>query len=146
MDIKPVRTSRDHRAALAEIERLWEAKPGTAEHDRLEVLVTLIESYEAKHHPIPPPDPVEAIRFRMDQMDLDRKDLEDLVGSRARVSEILSGRRGLSLGMIRRLHSRLGIPAEILIGEVRPRPQRRVGSNGRRFAKLKQAAERVRAR
>ena len=81
------------------------------------MLVTLIEAYEAKHHPIPPPDPVEAILFRMDQLDLDRKDLETLIGSRARVSEVLSGRRSLSLGMIRRLHGRLGIPAEILIGE-----------------------------
>ena len=128
MDIKPVRTSKDHRAALAEVERLWEAKPGTPEHDRLEVIVTLIEAYEAKHHPIPPPDPVEAILFRMDQLDLDRKDLEVLIGSRARVSEVLSGRRSLSLGMIRRLHGRLGIPAEILIGERTPR-----ASPGRTF-------------
>jgi HTH-type transcriptional regulator/antitoxin HigA len=117
MDIKPVRTSKDHRTALAEVERLWEAKSGTPEHDRLDVLVTLIEAYEAKHHPIPPPDPIDAILFRLDQLDLDRKDLEALIGSRARVSEVLSGRRSLSLGMIRRLHGRLGIPAEILIGE-----------------------------
>jgi HTH-type transcriptional regulator/antitoxin HigA len=117
MDIKPVRTSKDHKAALAEVERLWEANPGTPEHDRLEVIVTLIEAYEAKHHPIPPPHPVEAILFRMDQLDLDRKDLAALIGSRARVSEVLSGRRSLSLGMIRRLHGRLGIPAEVLIGE-----------------------------
>jgi len=116
MDIKPIRTSKDHRAALTEVERLWEAKPGTVEHDRLEVLVTLIDAYEAKHHPIPPPDPVEAILFRLDQLDLDRKDLEALIGSRARVSEVLGRRRGLSLGMIRRLHRALGIPAEILIG------------------------------
>ena len=140
MDIKPVRTSKDHRAALAEVERLWEARPGTPDHDRLEVLVTLIEAYEAKHHPIPPPDPIDAIRFRMDQMDLDRKALEELVGSRARVSEVLSGRRGLSLGMIRRLHSRLGIPAEILIGEERPRRQPRVRPSGTRAAKLKHAS------
>jgi HTH-type transcriptional regulator/antitoxin HigA len=117
MEIKPVRTSKDHKAALGEVERLWEAKPGTPEHDRLEVLVTLIEVYEAKHHPIPPPDPLEAIRFRMDQLDLDRKDLEALIGSRARVSEVLGGRRALSLGMIRRLHRQLGIPADVLIGE-----------------------------
>ena len=115
MDIKPVRNSKDHRATLAEVERLWEAKPGTPEHDRLEVLVTLIEAYEAKHHPIPPPDPVEAILFRLDQLDLDRKDLERSIGSRARVSEVLGRRRGLSLSMIRRLHHDLGIPAEILI-------------------------------
>jgi HTH-type transcriptional regulator/antitoxin HigA len=128
MDIKPVRTSKDHRAALAEVERLWEARPGTPEHDRLDVLVTLIEAYEAKHHPIPPPDPLEAIRFRMDQLDLDRKDLEALIGSRGRVSEILSGRRSLSLEMIRRLHGKLGIPAEILISErtLRPRPDRSI--------------------
>jgi HTH-type transcriptional regulator/antitoxin HigA len=127
MEIKPVRTSKDHRAALAEVENLWDAKPGTPEHDRLEVLVTLIEAYEAKHHPIPPPDPVEAIRFRMDQMDLDRKDLEGIIGSRARVSEVLSGRRRLSLGMIQRLHHRLGIPAEILIGSETRERGRQVG-------------------
>src|SRR5262245_59323142 len=125
MDIKPIRTSKDHKAALAEVERLWEAKPGTPEHDQLDVLATLIEAYEAKHHPIPPPDPVEAIRFRMDQLDLDRKDLEALIGSRARVSEVLSGRRSLSLGMIRRLHRQLGIPAEVLIGGAPPEGRRR---------------------
>ena len=138
MDIKPVRTSKDHRAALAEVERLWEAKSGTPEHDRLDVLVTLIEAYEAKHHPIPPPDPVEAILFRMDQLGLDRKDLETLIGSRARVSEVLSGRRRLSLGMIRRLHGRLGIPAEILIGED---PQRgRPRSRAPRSSSLRRAS------
>ncbi len=138
MEIKPVRTARDHRGALAEVERLWEAKPGSPEHDRLEVLVTLIEAYEAKHHPIPPPDPVEAILFRMDQLDLDRKDLEALIGSRARVSEVLSGRRNLSLGMIRRLHHRLGIPAEVLIGEqtARVRPRR----SSRRSSPLRRAS------
>jgi HTH-type transcriptional regulator/antitoxin HigA len=140
MDIKPVRTSKDHRAALAEVERLWDAKAGTPEHDRLEVLVTLIEAYEAKHHPIPPPDPVEAILFRMDQMNLDRKDLEELIGSRARVSEVLGGRRTLSLGMIRRLHRRLGIPAEILIGADTSEPRRRARRVGRGTASLKRAS------
>jgi len=115
MEIKPVRNEREHKAALAEVERLWDAKPGTSEHDRLDVLVTLIEAYEDKHEPIPPPDPIDAILFRMDQLDLDRKDLEPLIGSRARVSEVLGRRRGLSLGMIRRLHSQLGIPADILV-------------------------------
>jgi HTH-type transcriptional regulator/antitoxin HigA len=136
MDIKPVRTSKDHKAAIAEVERLWDAKPGTPEHDRLDVLVTLIEAYEARHYPIPPPDPLAAIRFRMDQLDLDRKDLEALIGSRARVSEVLSGRRNLSLGMIRRLHRQLGIPADILIGEstrrARPRPSVRRASQMKR--------------
>ena len=120
MEIKPVRNAREHKAALAEVERLWDAKPGTSEHDRLDVLVTLIEAYEDKHEPIPPPDPIDAILFRMDQLDLDRKDLEPLIGSRARVSEVLGRRRGLSLGMIRRLHSQLGIPADILVDSASP--------------------------
>jgi HTH-type transcriptional regulator/antitoxin HigA len=137
MDIKPVRTSKDHKAALAEVERLWEAKPGTPEHDHLEVLVTLVEAYEAKHHPIPPPDPVEAILFRMDQLEMDRKDLEVVIGSRARVSEVLSGRRSLSLEMIRRLHGRLGIPAEVLIREQTRRAN--LGRRGRRSPPLKRA-------
>jgi HTH-type transcriptional regulator / antitoxin HigA len=140
MEIKPVRTAKDHKTALVEVERLWNAKPGTAEHDRLDVLVTLIEAYEEKHHAIPPPDPVDAIRFRMDQLDLDRKDLEVLIGSRARVSEVLSGRRSLSLAMIRRLHRRLGIPADILIGvasKARP-PRARPGA--RRSSALKRAS------
>jgi len=120
MEIKPVRNAREHKAALAEVERLWDAKPGTSEHDRLDVLVTLIEAYEDKYEPIPPPDPIDAILFRMDQLDLDRKDLEPLIGSRARVSEVLGRRRGLSLGMIRRLHSQLGIPADILVDSASP--------------------------
>jgi HTH-type transcriptional regulator / antitoxin HigA len=140
MDIKPVRTSKDHRAALAEVERLWEAKPGTPEHDRLEVLVTLIEAYEAKRDPIPPPDPVEAILFRLDQLDLDRKDLERLIGSRARVSEILGRRRGLSLGMIRRLHRELGIPAESLIGSPGESRQKPVRTSPRSQSTMKRAS------
>jgi HTH-type transcriptional regulator/antitoxin HigA len=115
MDIKPIRNAKQHQAALKEIERLWAAKPGTAEHDRLEVFATLIEDYEEKHQPIFPPDPVSAIRFRMEQLDLDRKALEPSIGSRARVSEVLSGRRRLTLDMIRRLHRQLGIPAEVLL-------------------------------
>ena len=87
------------------------------EHDRLEVLATLVEDYEKQHQPIFPPDPVAAIRFRMEQLDLDRKALEPSIGSRARVSEVLSGRRRLTLDMIRRLrlHRQLGIPAEVLL-------------------------------
>ncbi len=115
MDIKPIRTEGQHRAALKAIERLWSAEPGTPEHDRLEVLATLVEDYEEKHQVIYPPDPVEAIRFRMEQLGLDRKALEACIGSRARVSEVLSRRRRLTLEMIRRLHKQLGIPAEILL-------------------------------
>jgi HTH-type transcriptional regulator/antitoxin HigA len=93
----------------------WAARLGTPRHDRLEVLATLVEDYEGKHQPIDPPDPVAAIRFRMGQGDLDRKVLEPSIGSRARVSDVLSGRRRPMLDMIRRLHRQLGIPAEVLL-------------------------------
>lgn len=115
MEIRPIRNQKQHRAALAQIRLLWSARPGTPEHDRLEVLATLVEDYEDKHQPILPPDPVQAIRFRMEQLGLDRKALEPSIGSRARVSEVLSRKRRLTLDMIRRLHKQLGIPAEILL-------------------------------
>jgi len=115
MDIKPIRTAADHRKALREIERLWKAVPGTPEHDRLEVLETLVAAWEEKHVPIPPPDPVEAIRFRLDQLGFGQRDLARILGSRARASEVLSRRRGLSLPMIRRLNRALGIPGDILL-------------------------------
>lgn len=115
MDVKPIHSEKQYRAALKEIERLWSAKAGTPEHDRLEVLATLMEDWEEKHHPIYPADPVAAIRFRMEQLGLDRKALEPCIGSRARVSEVLSGRRRLTLDMMRRLHRQLGIPAEVLL-------------------------------
>ena len=113
--VKPIRTEADYDATMAEVERLWGARSGTPRGDRLDVLVTLIEAYEEKHFPIDPPDPIAAILFRMEQQGLKRKDLEPLIGSRARVSEVLAGRRNLSLQMIRRLHKDLGIPAEVLI-------------------------------
>lgn len=119
MEIRPIRTEADHRAALEEIERLWESKPRTPRGDRLDVLTTLVEAYEEKHHAILPPDPVEAIFFRMEQLGRSRKDLEPLVGSRARVAEILKRKRSLSLQMIRRLHDAWEIPAEVLIQPVR---------------------------
>lgn len=115
MKIKPIRAEKQHREALKEIERLWSARSGTPEHDRLEVLAALVEDYEEKHHAVYPPDPVEAIRFRMEQLGLDRRALEPCIGSRARVSEILSHKRRLTLDMIRRLHRQLGIPAEVLL-------------------------------
>ena len=114
-ELKPIRTEADHDAALSEIERLWGAKSGTPEGDRLDVLATLVEAYEAKAYPMDTPDPVEAILFRMEQQGLKRKDLEPIFGTRNRTSEILNRRRGLSIEMIRQLHDRLGIPAEILI-------------------------------
>jgi HTH-type transcriptional regulator/antitoxin HigA len=122
MDIKPIRTEADHEAAVAEIEKLWGAAPDTAESDRLEVLATLVEAYEERHHPIPPPDPIEAIRFRMEQLGMSRRDLEPYIGARGRVSEILNRNRGLTLPMIRRLHEKLGIPADVLIRDSRPSP------------------------
>jgi HTH-type transcriptional regulator/antitoxin HigA len=115
MDIKPIRTQRDYKAALAEIERLFDAKPGTDDGDRLDVLATLVEAYEQQHHPILPPDPVEAILYFMESRGLTRKDLEPYLGSRAKVSEVLNRKRQLSIEMIRRLHDGLGIPAEVLI-------------------------------
>ena len=114
-DLKPIRTKADHAAALTEVERLWGAKSGTPKGDRLDVLVTLIELYEAKHYPMDPPDPIDAIRFRMEQQGLTRKDLESIIGPRHRIAEVLNRRRGLSIEMIRKLHEKLGISAEVLI-------------------------------
>jgi HTH-type transcriptional regulator/antitoxin HigA len=114
-ELRPIRSEADHEAAVAEIERLWGAKGGTPEGDRLDVLATLVDAYEAEHDPIDPPDPIEAIRFRMEQQGLTRKDLERILGSRVRVSEILNRKRGLSIAMIRRLNEALGIPTDVLI-------------------------------
>lgn len=122
-EVKPIRTEADHAKAMAEVKRLWGAKPGTSAGDRLDVLVTLIDAYETEHHPMDAPDPVEAIRFRMEQEGLTRRDLEDIIGSRTRIAEVLNRRRGLSIAMIRRLHDRLGIPAEVLI-----RPSRKTAA------------------
>ena len=115
MDIKPIRNKRDYKAALAEIDRLFDAQPRTPEADLLEVWVTLVEAYEQRNHPIPPPDPIEAILYFMESRGLARKDLEPHIGSRAKVSEVLNRRRPLSIEMIRRLHQGLGIPADVLI-------------------------------
>ncbi|WP_025829183.1 helix-turn-helix domain-containing protein [Acetobacter okinawensis] len=114
-DLKPIRNEADYDAALEEVGRLWGAKSGTPNGDRLDVLATLIDAYEAKHHPIDPPDPVEAIRFRMEQQGLTRKDLEPMIGPRNRVADVLNRKRGLSIDMIRQLHDGLGISAEVLI-------------------------------
>lgn len=114
-EVKPIRTKADYKKALAEIERLWGAKSGSPEGDRLDVLATLIDVYESEHYPIDQPDPVEAIKFRMEQQGLSRKDLEPIIGTRTRVAEVLNRKRALSIGMIRRLHDRLGISAEVLI-------------------------------
>lgn len=114
-ELKPIRTKADYEEALAEVERLWGAKSGTPKGDRLDVLATLIDAYEAEHYPMDPPDPVEAIKFRMEQQGLSRKDLEPLIGTRTRVAEVLNRKRSLSISMIRRLHEGLGISADVLI-------------------------------
>src|SRR5437016_13986546 len=114
-EVRPIRTKRDYEAALKEVERLWGAKTGTSSGDRLDVLATLIDAYEAEHYPMDPPDPIEAIKFRMEQQGLTRRDLEPFIGSRTRVAEVLNRKRGLSIGMIRRLNRGLGISAEVLI-------------------------------
>ena len=100
-EVKPIRSRADHEAALAEVERLWGANAGTPEGDRLDVLATLIDAYEAEDVPMDPPDPIEAIRFRMEQQGLTRKDLESIIGTRTRFAEVLSRKRGLSIAMIR---------------------------------------------
>jgi len=118
-NLKPIRTKADYQAALVVIERLWGARAGTPQGDRLDILATLVDAYENEHYPMDPPDPIEAIKFRMEQQGLDRKDLADILGSRARVAEVLNRRRGLSINMIRRLHERLGISVEVLIRPIR---------------------------
>jgi HTH-type transcriptional regulator / antitoxin HigA len=120
-EVKPIRSNADHEAALKDVERLWGAKSGTRNGDRLDVLETLIDAYEAEHFPLDPPDPIEAIKFRMEQQNLTRRDLEEIIGTRTRIAEVLSGKRGLSIGMIRRLHERLGISADVLIRPSRKR-------------------------
>jgi HTH-type transcriptional regulator/antitoxin HigA len=115
MDIKPIRTEEDYHAALSEVESLMTAEFGTPEGDRLDVLATLVEAYEAKHFPMDIADPIEAIKFQMDQKGLTPKDLEPMIGRLNRVYEVLSRARPLTLPMIWRLHKGLGIPAETLI-------------------------------
>jgi len=115
MNIKPIKTNADYRAALNEIEPLMMAAPNTPEGERLDVLVTLVEAYERKHYPLDLPDPVEAIKFEMAQKGLTVKDLEPMIGKSNRVYEILNRKRTLTLKMIWKLHQQLGIPAESLI-------------------------------
>jgi HTH-type transcriptional regulator / antitoxin HigA len=115
MSIKPIKSERDYRRALKEIDQLMDAKPNTPQGDALDVLVTLVEKWEEEHHAIEAPNPVAALEFVMEQRGLSRRDLEPYIGSRARVAEILNHKRSLTLPMIRKLHAGLGIPAEVLI-------------------------------
>ncbi len=140
MDIKPIRTKADHKAALSEVESLWDAEAGTPEGDKLEVLATLVDSYEREHCPILPPDPIEAIKFRLDQEGKTRKALESIIGTRARVSEVLNGSRRLTLAMIRSLHRELHIPLEVLVAETSAgAPRSRDGRRGARRARASPA-------
>lgn len=129
MELKPIRTEAEHAEALAEIERLWDAPEGSADADRLEVLTLLVEAYETAQFPIEAPDPIEFIEYVMDSRGLTRKGLEPYIGPRGRVADILNRTRPLSVGMIRRLSSGLGLPADILI---QPYPLREtVAAEGR---------------
>ncbi len=137
MEIKPIRSDADYQTALIEIEKLIDSQPGTPEGDRMDVIVTLVEAYEAKHFPIPEPDdPVQVLEYYMESRGLSRSDLIAYLGSKERVSEVLNRKRRLSLQMIQRLHTGLGIPADLLVGKQgrkatpivksRPEPQVRV--------------------
>lgn len=115
MNIKPIKTDTDYRVALKEVESLMMAEPNTPEGEKLDILVMLIEAYERKHYPFDLPDPIEAIKFEMDQKGLTIKDLEPMIGKSNRVYEVLNRKRSLTLRMIQKLHQELGIPAESLI-------------------------------
>ena len=124
MQLKPIKTDADHEAALKEIERLWGAAEGTADGDRVEILITLAEAYEEAHFPMDMPDPIEAIKFRLEQQGVDKKALIGILGSRTRVYEVLRRDRALSLTMIQKLNQHLKIPAEILIRPIRVRKKK----------------------
>ena len=119
MDIKPIKREADYERALRRVEELWDSPEGSAESDELEILTTLIEAYEREHYPIDLPDPIEAIKFRLEQTGKDSRALIGVIGQRTRVYEVLRGKRPLSLNMIRSLHEKLDIPAEVLIQPAR---------------------------
>src|ERR1039458_3775951 len=121
MQIHPIRNEDDHAAAVARLAELMGAEPDTPAGEELDVLATLADAYEAKHHVIDAPDPIAAIEFRMEQQGLTRKDLEPIIGSRARVSEVMTRKRSLTVAMIRRVRSELGISADLLIGTLKSR-------------------------
>ncbi len=128
MDIKPIKREADYERALRRVEELWDSSEGSPESDELEILTTLIEAYEREHYPIDLPDPIEAIKFRLEQTGRDSRALVGVIGRRTRVYEVMRGKRPLSLNMIRSLHEKLDIPAEVLI---QPARSRRVGVHRR---------------
>ncbi len=115
MNIKPIKTEKDYMNSIRRVEALWGAKRDSSEGDELDLLITLVEAYEMKHYPIAPPDPIDAIKFRMEQLGMTRADMVKYLGSQSRVSEILNRKRGLTLKMVKSLHKGLKIPAEILL-------------------------------
>lgn len=115
MDIRPIKTEQDYTSAIKRIEELWGVRKDTPEGDELDLLVTLVESYEIKHYPVSPPDPIDAIKFRMEQMGMTKEDMVKYLGSQSRVSEILNRKRKLTLKMVKSLYKGLRIPAEILL-------------------------------
>jgi len=115
MEIRPIKTEQDYNSAIKRIEELWGSKKDTSKGDELDLLVTLVESYEMKHYPIAPPDPIDAIKFRMEQMDMTKDDMIKYLGSQSRVSEILNRKRKLTLKMVKSLYKGLKIPAETLL-------------------------------
>lgn len=143
MRIKPIRTERDHEAAVARIAKIFTAKPGTPEFDELDVLATLVDAYEREHHAIDPPSPIEAIKFRMEQGQFTRADLARLLGSSAKVAEVLGKKRALSKLMIVRLHREFAIPYEVLLGDIERAPttrKRRASSRAKRDSRIRAAS------
>jgi HTH-type transcriptional regulator / antitoxin HigA len=140
MDIKPIRSERDYHSALRRIEELWDSPAGSAEHDELDVLATLVEAFEREHFPMRLPDPIAAIRFRLEQQGLDSRALIGVIGGRPRVHEVLHHKRSLSLNMIRNLNEKFGIPVDVLIKPLRGRKKtRRLGARPRQV-QLKKSA------
>jgi len=142
MDIKPIKSERDYEQALQRVESLWKSPEGSGESDELDVLATLIEAYEREHYPVDLPDPVEAIKFRLEQEGKDSRALIGVIGQRTRVYDVLRGKRSLSLNMIRELHDKFGIPANVLIqpGRKRRKTAGRGSSRRLRSARVKKSA------
>lgn len=137
MEIKPIRTEADYQTALKEIENTMAFELGTPEGDRLDVQVTLVEAYEAKNFPIPEPDdPVAVLEYYMESRGLSRTDLIEYLGSKERVSEVLNHKRRLSLEMIRRLHTGIGIPADLLVGRIKLNPAAKTSTQTKNYARL----------
>ncbi|SRR6266446_3549821 len=137
MEIKPIRNSQDYEVTLRRVEFLWDAKEGSSEFDELDVLATLIEAYEREHYPVDLPDPIEAIKFRLEQQGKSTRALVGIIGQRTRVYEVLQKKRTLSLEMIRNLHEKLGIPANVLIQPGRNRKQSKHQNAHRQTRSLK---------